>query len=302
MNSYAAEATWGVPGPTFLLLYLGAAAVVAVLAVVHRRVSFAGPAESRTGSLGAQQVAFLNGGERLAVYTALGGLRAAGAVDITTGRALVQSAGMPAGATPLDAAIYNAAGRRARVRDLSTEQWVIAALAQLRDGLITAGLVPGPAQRRTLRLWAAAGVGLILIGVARLLAGVANGRPVGWLIASLVAVVLLTVFLTRSVPRRTRAGTAAVDRLRTQHHYLAPASRPSYATYGAAGSAMGVALYGASTLYLVDPAFAAEAEIQRQAAGAGGTGSTGSSCGGSSSTSCGGGGSGCGGGGGGCGG
>jgi hypothetical protein len=62
---------------------------------------------------------------------------------------------------------------------------------------------------------------------------------------------------------------------------------------------MGVALFGASTLFLLDPAFAAEAEIHRATSGGAGgdggsSGSAGSSCSGGSS--CGGGG-GCGGGG-----
>jgi hypothetical protein len=63
---------------------------------------------------------------------------------------------------------------------------------------------------------------------------------------------------------------------------------------------MGVALFGAASLYAMDPAFAAEAEIQRITASGGTSGFTGGDGGGGSScsggSSCGGGG-GCGGGG-----
>ena len=45
---------------------------------------------------------------------------------------------------------------------------------------------------------------------------------------------------------------------------------------------MGVALFGTASLYALDPGFAAQAEIQRQASNA----SSGSSCSGSSGTSC----------------
>jgi uncharacterized membrane protein YgcG len=83
--------------------------------------------------------------------------------------------------------------------------------------------------------------------------------------------------------------------LRARYSYLAPASSPSYATYGANDAALGVALFGASTLYAMDPDFATEAEVQRAASGAVGSSS---SCGGSSSSGDGGGGSSCGGGGG----
>jgi hypothetical protein len=83
--------------------------------------------------------------------------------------------------------------------------------------------------------------------------------------------------------------------VRQSYQHLSPGQSPSYATYGAAGAAMGVALYGAASLYTMDPAFAAEAEIQRISA-SGGTSGSSSSCG-SGSSSCGGGGGGCGGGG-----
>jgi hypothetical protein len=93
---------------------------------------------------------------------------------------------------------------------------------------------------------------------------------------------------------RTKAGTAALGTLRAQHSYLSPKQSPAYATYGAAAAGMGVALFGAASLYALDPGFAAEAEIQRDMA-SGGSGYSGD--GGSSSSSCSGGSS-CGGGGG----
>jgi uncharacterized protein (TIGR04222 family) len=309
MSAYAAEATWGVPGPAFLIFYLASAVALLVLATLHRRAVFAGSDSARTTSLGPQQAAYLNGGQRLAVYTSLGGLRAAGAIG-TAGNTLVQTSAMPAGITPLDAAIHNAAGRQARTKDLPQDSWVISAITQLRDGLESAGLATTAAQRRTVRMWGVAGFVLVALGVLRIFAGLADDRPVGYLIPCVILMAVVSIFLLgRGAQMRTRAATAAVKDLKSRHAYLAPDSSPSYATYGASGAAMGVALYGTTTLYAMDPAFAAEAEIQRAAAGSsGGSGSTcssGSSCSSSSSScsssssgsSCGGGG-----GGGGCGG
>jgi hypothetical protein len=73
MIDYAAdatEATWGVPGPTFLVVYLSAAAILLAAAIVHRRRLFAGPAEARLARVDAQQAAYLNMGAQLAVFSA----------------------------------------------------------------------------------------------------------------------------------------------------------------------------------------------------------------------------------------
>ena len=299
--------TWGIPGPAFLVLYGAALVAVLILSAVHRRILFAGDRTAAVDRLGPQQIAYLNGGDRLAVYAALGGLRAAGAIAGGPGRTLHQSGPLPAGVTPLDTAIYNAAGRRIRARDLSGDQWVGAAVQQLREGLEAQGLAVTPARRKAARAWGLAGAALILAGVARFVDGLQNDKPVGFLVPAVIIAFILTVVLMTRSRRATYAADKAMRALRQQYVYLAPHQSPSYATYGATGAAMGVALYGTATLYTMDPAFAAEAEVQRinsaSGAGSGGDGgsssaSSGSSCGGGG----GGGGGGCGGGGGGCGG
>jgi uncharacterized protein (TIGR04222 family) len=285
--------TWGISGPTFLLCYLSATVLVVIAAAVHRRTISAG----RPGDvdrLGPQPIAYLAGRDKQVVYTALAGLRAAGAIGSGPDKTLLQTGPMPAGGTALDTAVYNAAGRRIRARDVAGDQWVAAAIAELRDGLETRGLATTAAQRRTMRLWVVPGLALIALGVARLVAGVRNDRPVGFLVPSIIVAVVVTVMVfskASGVP--TAAATKGVAALRKQSQYLSPRQSPAYATYGASGAAMGVALFGAASLYAMDPAFAAEAGIQ-QASTSGWASGGGSSCGGASS--CGGGG-GCGGGG-----
>jgi uncharacterized protein (TIGR04222 family) len=208
----------------------------------------------------------------------------------------VQTGPLPSGVTPLDTAVYNAAGRHIRARDIGSDPWVTAAVDQLREGLETTGLVRTAAQRRTARLWAVAGGALVLIGIGRLIDGIQNGKPVGFLIPSLILAVVVTIAML-VLPSRapTRAATHGIAELRRRNQYLSPRQSPSYATYGATAAAMSVALYGAASLYEMDPAFAAEAGIQR--ARIEGANHGGSSCGGTSGGSCGGGSS-CGGGGG----
>ena len=300
MPALAAQGdTWGIPGTTFLLLYLTAVVSVAVLAAVHRSFLFAGTRGAHVDKLGPQQIAYLNGGDRLAVYAALGGLRGANAISSASDKTLWQSGPMPSGVTPLDTAVYNAAGKRIRAREVIADPWVRSALDELRTGLEARGLAVSPATMRVARMWALAGLALIVVGVARLLAGFANGKPVSFLFVGVAAAVIVTLKLRTGPRHATNAARKSMAQVRRQYDYLSPQQSPSYATYGATGAAMGVALFGAASLYSMDPAFAAEAEIQRHNGGGdagsfgGGDGGSGSSCSGGSS--CGGGGGGCGG-------
>ncbi|GAA0804228.1 TIGR04222 domain-containing membrane protein [Spirilliplanes yamanashiensis] len=289
--------TWGIPGPTFITGYLVAAALLVVLATLHRTVLLGGGRDAFTAPMGPQQAAYLNGGPRLALYAALAGLRVSGAIgsEAHTG-ALTTTGPRPLGLTPLDNAVYDAAHRRVRTRDLGADPGVRSALDGLRAGLESAGWALTDGQRGTIRLWGVAALFLVGVGFLRLMAGLQNDRPVAFLVLALIAMVGTAVYLLTRVPVQTRAGRAAVRRLRGEQAHLAPALSPAYATYGAAGAAMGVALFGAASLWALDPAFAAQAEIQRQAAASGYSGSSG--CGGGSSSSDSGGGSSCGGGGG----
>src|SRR4051794_14762473 len=99
--TYAASGdTWGLSGPTFLLYYGIAALLLLAISVIHRRILFGG-AQTTGAHLGPQQLAYLNGGAQLAISSALGGLRAAGAIG-SEKRALTRIGPLSAGATPLD--------------------------------------------------------------------------------------------------------------------------------------------------------------------------------------------------------
>ena len=286
--------TWGIPGPTFLVLYLAAIAVLAVAAYLHRRTLFAGDPRLDVERLAPENIAYLNGRERLAVYTAMGPLRAAGAIGGGDGSTLVQTSPLPDGASPLTSAVYYAAGRRIRAREILSDTWVVSALGDLRADLERNGLATTAGQRRTARRWAIPAAVLVLLGIARLIDGIGNGKPVGFLVPSIfTAIIVMIVTLGAASSVRTRAAARGLSTVRKRLSYLSPRQSPAYATYGADGAAMGVALFGAASLYAMDPGFAAEAGIRQNDTLGGSDGWTG----GGSSSSCGGGGGGCGGGG-----
>ncbi|HEU4426894.1 MAG TPA: TIGR04222 domain-containing membrane protein, partial [Pilimelia sp.] len=180
MIGYAAAGdTWGIPGPTFLLVFVSAAAAITVGAMVHRRILFAGPRDVPLTELGPQQAAYLNGGERLAVYSSVGALRTAGSIGTTPdGALLAQTGSMPAGVTPLDQAVYNAAGSQVRPKSLTRHPWVRAALDQLRHSLEQSGLALNPHVRQAARYGPLLLLALLTVGMARVVAGVSNDKPV----------------------------------------------------------------------------------------------------------------------------
>ncbi|GAA0392828.1 hypothetical protein GCM10009541_39910 [Micromonospora gifhornensis] len=295
--------TWGVPSRTFLIIYLVATVVVVVGVLIFRRRTLTGRSAPPADQLGPQQVAYLTGGEDRAVWSSVSSLRSQGVLGVGPGGELTADGPLPTGATPLDQAVHYAASQRCSARQLRRTEWVTRALDQLRDGLSRHDLLVTPERRAALRLGTLLLAVMVALGVARIVAGIANDRPVWYLVFIVGALAVLTMVLFVRVPRRTRAADAALLNLRHRNRHLAPGSNPAYAVYGAAGTAMAVALYGTASLWALDPAFAQQADIQRETvtggagtvtgdggttAGAGGCGSSGGDSGGGGG--CGGGG------------
>jgi uncharacterized protein (TIGR04222 family) len=294
--------TWGIPGPTFLWVYAGLAVITLVGVLMWRRRYTAGPDESTQPQLTPTQLAFLNGDRELAVYSSLAALRAAGAVTVLQGQ-LDQSGPLPMGAPELDRAVYAAAGMRKSPRRIQTEAGVASVLDRVQDQLTDQGWLLSYERQRYARRGALAFLLLLVLGVARAFAGANNGKPVGFLVLLLIPVGV-TMFALMAVPKKSAAAKSVLNRARRGATHLRPNQAPSWATYGPAGAALGVGLFGAASIWAADPAFAMEAEIKRQAysssafagdAGGGGGDSGGSSCGGGGGCGGGCGGGGCGG-------
>lgn len=304
--------TWGISGPTFLVVYLVLAVAAVGFALARRRRIAAGdPRGGRELDRRPEDVAYLNGGPELAVYAALSAMHVDGSV-VTSGRTTGQvRAGGPPGrsATALQRAIHTAAHRLTPGRMLRTHDPVRAELERIADRLHGEGLLLSWPERARYRATAWLPGAVAVLGVVRLAAGYAGGRPIGFLSLLVVAVVVVTVVLASRVPHRTTAGGTALEAVRRRQAALAPTMRPDWTAVGAGGAALSVGAFGVGAMLAAQPAFAEELAAQKLAtlggggSGAGGGGGSGDGGGGwFGGGGDGGGGGGDGGGGGGCGG
>ncbi len=294
----APDDTWGITGPDFLEIYIGAAVVFLVVAIVTRlSVTRSNPGTPPGRLPSPAEVAFLLGGRAQAVYSSLARLRAAGVIGVGTQRALMVTGPVPAGANRLDLAVYSAAQRDVRARDLPDNSDIRSAVAELEDTVERYGWLPDSAVRTRARIGAYLLLGLTVFGLVRVAAGVMNDRGVLFLLGMCAITFVIGLRLLR-VPRLTRAGRQAVKETQARNLHLAPKQSPSWTTYGMDSAAMGVALYGTAALWAADPGFAAEAGVRRMATSAGYSsgssggdgGSGGGDGGGSDGGGCGGGG------------
>ena len=293
----ATAGTWGISGPTFLLAYLLIAIAVWVAAFRARRALADPGTTSPVGDLTIHphDVAYLNGGGELAVYSALSAMNLRGTV--TTTRGSVRAAGrLEPGADTLEKAIHFTAAGAVQPRRLVFHRSVQTALATIERRLVAGGFLLSEDRRRQIRWVGFWMLAVAALGLVRVLAGIAEARPVGFLVIAMLLVAAVAVVQLSRAPRRTRSGDRALAELRTEHHGLSPEVRPDWQVYGPAGAALGIGIYGTSALWASDPAFAGQIEAQRAASGgsdAGGAGGFAVSGGGDG----GGGGGGCGGGG-----
>ncbi|GEL19705.1 TIGR04222 domain-containing membrane protein [Pseudonocardia asaccharolytica] len=289
----ATSDTWGISGTTFLLAYPVIAVAVWGAAARARRAITERRSDRPVPDLTSRphEVAYLNDGADLAVYSALSSMHRSGTI-VTAGRGNVQaSSRIPAPGDELERAIHLTAAVPMPRHRLRFHRPVAGALAEIERGLVDAGLLLTADERRSIRrlgFWMLAVAGL---GLVRLLAGVANARPVGLLLVALLAVTVVAVVHLSRAPRRSKLGDRTLAQLRREHHSLAPAMKPDWTAYGATSAALAVGVFGMSALWASDPAFADELAAQKAAATSGGGSGIVSSCSGD-----GGGGGGCGGG------
>ena len=172
-----------------------------------------------------------------------------------------------AGRDELERAVHAAVATPTHRKWIANSNGVADALARTERRLIDAGLLLSDAQRRRIRgtgWWMGAVAGL---GLVRLLAGIANAKPVGLLVVAFLVVTIVAIVLLVSAPRRTRRGDRTLAALRDENHALAPKERPDWALYGPIGAALGIGLFGMSAVWASDPAIAGELAVQRMSAG-----------------------------------
>ncbi|MGB7157100.1 MAG: TIGR04222 domain-containing membrane protein [Tepidisphaeraceae bacterium] len=299
-------------GPEFLQVFLTLFLLLIAAGLVFRWL-MAGPFDdhpSHEPDLAPLEVAYLAGGAKSATDAAIASLvhRDVLTVRNSAPRALRVAAMLPDDATPLETAVYvsvdsvkdqtirqvrkDTAERATRLaRRLEEYEFLLDPMRRMVRHVVPVILM----------------IGLLLLGIAKVVVGVNRGRPVGFLVAlCIVTAIVAIVFAIRS-SHRTRRGSRLLQRLKREHAALHATATVAPSRMGYADIALAYALYGPIVLSMGPLADLNHAMKPRRSGGSGCGGSSGSSCGGSSSScgsgsSCGGGG-GCGGcGGGGCGG
>jgi uncharacterized protein (TIGR04222 family) len=293
--------TWGISGPDFLLLYIGLLIVtwVGVLAARQRIGAAAGTdTASYQPGLGLYEAAMLNGGGQLALAVAVCRLKEAGSVRLDTNAdRIVVSGPLPADADPVEEWVFtHVEGSAVGALDLLDDGPAGPVLDPIRDRLEKLGLMPTDRQTTLMRrqvLWFAP---LLALGVARVIAGTANHRPVTYLVLLMLVGVGLAVNLCRLprrkmstsitarlfyLPRTTRVGARALKAVRME-----PGGEYGSPLFGSFTLAWTAAMTGLGALVVADAAMAATLGIGSGSRWWGGGGS-GGGCGGGG---CGGGG------------
>lgn len=291
---------WGLSGPEFLQLYwIGLALAVLVAIVVRVRVR-AGHSTQPVRSLDMDELAYLAGGPRRVVETAIARLLTSGELR-TSRRGTVQATSTTRSLNQVDRAVITDCQRYTN----RTVNLMIPAVAA--DGVVTAigqrlrdmGLVVDPAvaksalRKGSIALWV-----LLVIGFARWINGLAIGANIGWLTLQLVLAGLLILLLTRRGKHvRTSKGNRVLDGARTTSTRTA-GSVDEVVYAGAAGAVLfgGLLVYPDLAVRTSLLASSGSGSFSNSTCSVGSSScSSGSSCGGGGGGGCGGG---CGGGGG----
>ena len=228
--SVASGDTWGVRGPTFLSIYVVLLGAASAIYLGGRRWALR-PRSSRPPELHPVELAYLTGGAENALLVAFLGLYERGVIGLPVDRedredreptrlTFAELAELtldrqpqvvgPISGHPVERALATALADGAeRERALATVRAGVR-MAEVRGTLDRLGLVAGPATQRRVRWWAAGLVLVLILGIVRLGAGVANGKPVGYLVLLLILTVAVIVRAAR-VPWLTPEGARLRD-------------------------------------------------------------------------------------------
>lgn len=202
---------WGLSGPEFLWLYaggllLGLGWAISTRARVRRpRLSEPVPVLDDDGR------AFLLGGTARVAETSIARLIASDKVRVSRDGTITATA--TSDDNPLDEAMLHEIGRRPKQPHLVLgRSYDVPLIAAVEERLAAQGFLVPTADLRRARWRALVVLGLVfVVGVVRLVNGIVEDLPVGYLTALLaVTAVLMIVLLVRHLPRQTVHGDRAV--------------------------------------------------------------------------------------------
>ena len=277
--------TWGVSGPTFLLIYLSlGAGIVALVNVARHRLSAPSTLQTIPASTSHDpcDLALVNDGETLAVVAAIGQLRSVGAIEPDTedsSRLNVESS-LPARLDPLEEAVFEQLREspNSSASQLSALPTPSAILASMRDRLVAEGLMLTDSQRRRIRRQSVWVFALLGLGVTRIVAGIANHRPVGLLVLLVGGVAAVVLPWSLRAPIGTTLGRRYLKEARREAGDLS-----AKVSAGDPRLGLAVALFGVAAMWNGEPWLAAALDLQKSGGGwlgGGGCGGCGGGCGG----------------------
>jgi uncharacterized protein (TIGR04222 family) len=290
-------------GVEFLPILFAAWGVAFVIGLFVRRAS-RGPnlnPEDGIPELNPYDLAYLYGGRPRVLATALVRLKEQGHVDVAEdGHVIIRD--VPIGGDHVEREVFDVLAKQSGNQlELKPLQQVVKDLEESRFApLREQGLLPTQSARVVgvaIPLMLCLGA-IFLFGIVRLLMGLANDRPVGYLVLSLVVTFLVTMIAFARRIRRTRKADAVLANLSQRHERL----RTLRSDLQPGDASLAVAVFGVSVLSGTTYAAMYDRMSRLDARGAGGgcgsTGCSGAGCGGGGGCSGGGGCGGCGGGGG----
>lgn len=284
-------------GTEFLPVLFLAYAVAFFMAYVVRRI-YRGPdlkPDDPEPKLGPYEIAYLTGGRPRVVAAVLVALKDQGFVDISSG-GIVHVNGFPKNPDPLEREVISELQNQSgNTLDLKLLRVAVQGIEEKRFRQLEKDeLIAEPTRRRlgTLLPFGFCMAAIVLFGVVRLILGLQNDRPAGYLIVSLIALFALTAIVFGRAVRRTHKADTVLANLSQRHARL----RTLRGDSDSGNAALAVGLFGITVLS--GTVYMAMYDCMHKFDKAGSAGGCGSGCGG------GGGGGGCGGGcgGGGCGG
>lgn len=306
--------TWGIPGPTFLAIY-GALivfpVVVGLVWTIAVKLSAKAPRATVSGpEPTVYELAYLAGGPDRVVDTAIAALVDRGTLRVSSSKQLQLTGPEPA--DPIERSVAKASrpGHNATTRDIRNRLRMSGPMQALAKGLETRGLVATDRSRQIRQFVYFLYLAVLVLGVVRLIAGIAGDRPVGFLVPLLISAVFATVIARalrnkRPGPRPTSEGGRILHRARSAHGRERKRGIPNAPGYAGAaglgllGGAAAAVAFGGLASYPDDELSAALIPPPVSGGFGGGSSGGGSSCssGGSSCSGGSSGGGGCGGGG-----